>query len=178
MGPKIKELNEKWAAYCGTKRSVALANGTVTMELALRARGIGPGDEVIVPAWTFMATAIVVLQVGAVPVFVDVDPNNLCIDPVRIEEAITERTRAIIPVHYGGHPCDMDRIMEIARRHELVVIEDAAQAHGAIWRGLKMGKFGDCGSYSFQQAKNLQCGEGGSLVTDCLLYTSPSPRDS
>ena len=166
MGPKIRELNEKWAAYCGTKRSVALANGTVTMELALRARGIGPGDEVIVPAWTFMATAIVVLQVGAVPVFVDVDPNNMCIDPARIEEAITERTRAIIPVHYGGHPCDMDRIMEIARRHDLVVIEDAAQAHGAIWKGLKMGKFGDCGSYSFQQSKNLQCGEGGSLVTD------------
>lgn len=166
MGPKIKELNEKWAAYCGTRRSVALANGTVTMELALRARGIGPGDEVIVPAWTFMATAIVVLQVGAVPVFVDVDPNNICIDPARVEEAITERTRAIIPVHYGGHPCDMDRIMEIARRHQLVVIEDAAQAHGAIWRGLKMGKFGDCGSYSFQQAKNLQCGEGGSIVTD------------
>ena len=166
MGPKIKELNEKWAAYCGSKRSVALANGTVTMELALRARGIGPGDEVIVPAWTFMATAIVVLQVGGVPVFVDVDPNNMCIDPSRIEEALTERTRAIIPVHFGGHPCDMDRIMDIARQHELVVVEDAAQAHGAIWKGQKMGQFGDCGSYSFQQSKNLQCGEGGSLVTD------------
>lgn len=166
LGPKIKELNEKWAAYCGTRRSVALANGTVTMELALRAKGIGPGDEVIVPAWTFMATAIVVAQVGATPVFVDVDPNNMCIDPARIEEAITERTRAIIPVHFGGHPCDMDRIMAIARKHHLVVIEDAAQAHGAIWRGFKMGKFGDCGSYSFQQSKNLQCGEGGSVVTD------------
>jgi dTDP-4-amino-4,6-dideoxygalactose transaminase len=166
LGPKIKELNERWAAYCGTRRSVALANGTVTMELALRARGIGPGDEVIVPAWTFMATAIVVVQVGATPVFVDVDPNTMDIAPARIEEAITERTRAIIPVHFGGHPCDMDRIMEIARSRQLVVIEDAAQAHGAIWRGLKMGKFGDCGSYSFQQAKNLQCGEGGSLVTD------------
>lgn len=166
LGPKIKELNEKWAAYCGTRRSVALANGTVTMELALRVRGIGPGDEVIVPAWTFMATAIVVLQVGAVPVFVDVDPNNMCIDPARIEEALTDRTRAIIPVHFGGHPCDMDRIMEIARQRELIVIEDAAQSHGAIWKGLKTGQFGDSGSYSFQQAKNLQCGEGGSLVTD------------
>jgi dTDP-4-amino-4,6-dideoxygalactose transaminase len=166
MGSKIKEFNEKWAAYCGALRSVALANGTVTMELALRARGIGPGDEVIVPAWTFMATAVVALQVGAVPVFVDVDPNSICIDPSRIEEAITERTRAIIPVHFGGHPCDMDRIMEIARRHELIVVEDAAQSHGATWRGKKMGTFGDAGSYSFQQAKNLQCGEGGSLITD------------
>jgi dTDP-4-amino-4,6-dideoxygalactose transaminase len=166
MGAKIKELNEKWAAYCGTNRSIALANGTVTMELALRARDVGPGDEVIVPAWTFMATQIVVLQVGAVPVFVDVDPDNMCIDPDRIEEAITERTRGIIPVHYGGHPCDMDRIIEIAQRYDLVVVEDAAQAHGAMWRGLKMGKFGDSGSYSFQQSKNIQCGEGGSLVTD------------
>jgi len=166
MGRKIGEFNEKWAAYCGARRSVALANGTVTMELALRAGGIGPGDEVIVPAWTFMATAIVALQVGAVPVFVDVDPNSMCIDPDRIEEAITERTRAIIPVHFGGHPCDMDRIMEIARRHELIVVEDAAQSHGAIWKGKKMGTFGDSGSYSFQQAKNLQCGEGGSLITD------------
>jgi len=166
MGPKIRELNEKWAAYCGTKRSVALANGTVTMELALRARGVGPGDEVVVPAWTFMATAIVALQVGAVPVFVDVDPDSICIDPARIEEALTDRTRAIIPVHYGGHPCDMDRIMEIARQNDLVVIEDAAQSHGALWKGLMTGKFGDAGSYSFQQSKNLQCGEGGSLVTD------------
>jgi dTDP-4-amino-4,6-dideoxygalactose transaminase len=166
LGPKIRELNERWAAYCGTRRSVALANGTVTMELAMHARGIGPGDEVIVPAWTFMATAIVVAQLGATPVFVDVDPNTMCIAPQCIEEAITERTRAVIPVHFGGHPCDMDRLIDIARRHGLLVIEDAAQAHGAIWRGIRVGKFGDSGSYSFQQAKNLQCGEGGSLVTD------------
>ena len=166
MGPKIREFNEKWAAYCGVRRSVALANGTVTMELALRARGIGPGDEVIVPAWSFMATAIVVLQVGATPVFVDVDPANMCIAPDRIEEALTGRTRGIIPVHYGGHPCDMDRIMAIARRHSLIVVEDAAQCHGATWRGKVAGSFGDSGSFSFQQSKNLQCGEGGSLVTD------------
>jgi dTDP-4-amino-4,6-dideoxygalactose transaminase len=166
LGPKIDELNRKWADYCGTERSVALANGTVTMELSLRALDIGPGDEVIVPAWTFMATASAVLQAGAIPVFVDIDPLNLCISPESVEEAINGRTRAMIPVHFGGHPCDMDRLTETARKHSLVMIEDAAQAHAAIWRGQKMGKFGACGSYSFQQSKNLQCGEGGSVVTD------------
>lgn len=166
LGPKIDEFNRAWAAYCGTKRSVALANGTVTMELALRALGVGSGAEVIVPAWTFMATAVVVLQVGASPVFVDIDPETLCIDPAAIEAAVTDRTRAVIPVHLAGHPCDVDRIAEIARKRGLLVIEDAAQAHGAIWRGKKMGRFGICGSYSFQQSKNLQCGEGGSVVTD------------
>jgi len=166
FGPKIAELNRTWASYCGTRRSVALANGTVTMELSLRALGVLPGMEVVVPAWTFMATAVAVLHAGCVPVFVDVDPNNLCIDPTAVEQNISSRTRAIIPVHFAGHPSDMDRIMALARRHDLLIIEDAAQAHGAIWRGRKMGAFGVCGSYSFQQSKNLQCGEGGSVVTD------------
>jgi dTDP-4-amino-4,6-dideoxygalactose transaminase len=166
LGPKIDELNSSWAGYCGTKRSVALANGTVTLELALRALGIRPGDEVIVPAWTFMATVAVVPLCGAVPVFVDVDRNTLCMDPEAVEAAISERTRALIPVHFAGHPCDMDRLGEVSRKHDLVVVEDAAQAHGAVWRGKKMGRFGACGSYSFQQSKNLQCGEGGSIVTD------------
>ena len=166
LGPKINEFNERWASYCGVCRSVLLANGTVTMELSLRALGIGPGMEVLVPAWSFMATVDVVLQVGAIPVFVDVDPDTLCIDPIAAEAAISPMTRAIIPVHYAGHPCDMDAIMELANRYQLRVIEDAAQAHGAIWRGAKMGCFGDCGSYSFQQSKNLQCGEGGSVVTN------------
>jgi dTDP-4-amino-4,6-dideoxygalactose transaminase len=166
LGPKIDALNALWAEYCGTRRSVALANGTVTMELALRALGVGPGAEVIVPAWTFMATAIAVLNVGAVPVFVDIEQESLCMSPQEADAAVSDSTRAMIPVHYGGHPCDMDQLMEVARRRDLVVIEDAAQAHGAIWGRRKMGAFGDCGSYSFQQSKNLQCGEGGSIVTD------------
>jgi dTDP-4-amino-4,6-dideoxygalactose transaminase len=166
FGSKIDELNRVWAAYCGTRRSVALANGTVTMELALRALGVGAGAEVIVPAWTFMATAAAVLQVGAIPVFVDVDSKALCLDPDAVEAAISANTRAIIPVHFGGHPCDMDRLVPLASRHDMLMIEDAAQAHGASWRGRRMGTFGECGSYSFQQSKNLQCGEGGSIVTD------------
>lgn len=166
LGPKIEELNRRWAEYCGTRRGVALANGTVTMELALRALGVRPGAEVIVPAWTFMATAMAVLQAGAVPVFVDVEPDSLCLSVGATEEAISSSTRAIIPVHYGGHPCDMDGLMDLAQRRGLLVIEDAAQAHGAVWKGRKMGSFGECGSYSFQQYKNLQCGEGGSVVTD------------
>jgi len=166
FGPKIDELNRSWAAYCGTRRSVALANGTVTLELALRALGMSPGDEVIVPSWTFMATAAAVLQVGAVPVFVDIDPDNLCLDPAAVAAAISDSTRAIIPVHFGGHTCDMDQLGAICDRHDLLMVEDAAQAHGASWRGRRMGTFGNCGSYSFQQSKNLQCGEGGSVVTD------------
>lgn len=166
MGPKIAEFNRVWADYCDTRRSVALANGTVTIELAVRAFGIGPGDEVIVPAWTFIATAAAVLNVGATPVFVDVEPRHLCIAPDAVEAAVSERTRGIVPVHLAGHPCDMDTLVEISARCGLALIEDAAQAHGAIWRGKKMGSFGDAGSYSFQQSKNLQCGEGGSVVTN------------
>lgn len=166
MGPKIAQLNRSWAAYCGTARSVALANGTVTMELALRAYGVGPGDEVVVPAWTFAATAIAVSRVGAIPVFVDIDPDTLCIDPAALAAVIGPRTRAVIAVHFGGHPADMHAILDLAREHQLKVIEDAAQAHGAILTGRLVGSFGDAGSFSFQQSKNLQCGEGGSLVTD------------
>lgn len=166
LGPKIDEFNEAWAGYSGTRRSVLLANGTVTLELALRALGVGPGDEVIVPAWTFMATAVAVLQVGATPVFIDVDPRHLCLNPDATANAVTTSTRAIVPVHLAGHPCDMDALTALAARHGLVIIEDAAQAHGATWRGRSVGSFGECGSFSFQQSKNLQCGEGGSVVTD------------
>lgn len=166
MGPKIAELNERWATFCGTRRSVALANGTATLELSLRGLGIGPGDEVIVPAWTFMATASAVLQIGAVPVFVDVDAESLCLSPAATEAALGPRTRAMIPVHFAGHPCDMDALGVLAEGHGLVVIEDAAQAHGAIWRGRMTGSLGRCASFSFQQSKNLQCGEGGAVTTD------------
>lgn len=166
LGRKVEELNRLWASYCGTRRSVALSNGTATIELALRALGVGPGDEVIVPAWTFMATAAAVLQIGASPVFVDVEAGSLCMDADALEAALSPRVKAVVPVHFAGHPCDMDRISTLASRYGLAVVEDAAQAHGAIWRGRSVGALGSCGSFSFQQYKNLQCGEGGSVTTD------------
>ena len=166
LGPKITELNDKFARYCDVKYGAAVANGTVTMELCLKAWGIGPGNEVIVPAVTFMATAIAVHHIGAIVVYVDIDPRTLNIDPAKAADAITDRTRAIIPVHAGGHPCDMDPLMEIARKHNIKVVEDAAQAHGAIYRGRKVGSLGDAASFSFQQSKNMQSGEGGIVVSD------------
>jgi len=166
LGPKITALNEKFAHYCGVKHGAAVANGTVSMELCLKAWGIGPGDEVIVPAFTFMATPIAVHHVGATPVYVDIDPKTENIDPDCISDAISDRTRAVIPVHIGGHPCDMDPVIEIARTHGLKVLEDAAQSHGAIYKGKKTGSLGDAGSFSFQQSKNMQSGEGGIVVSD------------
>lgn len=166
LGPRIDMLNQTWAEFCNTRRSVALANGTVAIELSLRAFGVGPGDEVIVPAWTFMATASAVAMAGATPIFVDVDKNSLCMNPDDVEAAITTRTRALVPVHFGGHPADMDALGNIAERHNLTIVEDAAQAHGASWRGQRVGGLGDCGSFSLQQSKNLQCGEGGLVTTN------------
>ena len=166
LGPKIAELNEKFAKYCGVKYGAAVANGTVSLELCLVAWGIGPGDEVIVPAATFMATAIAVHKVGATVVYVDIDPKTLNIDNSKVADAITDKTKAIIAVHIGGHPCDMDPLMEIARKHNIKVLEDAAQAHGAIYKGRKVGSLADAASFSFQQSKNLQSGEGGIVVSD------------
>ncbi len=166
LGPKITEFNEKFAIYCDTKYGAAVANGTVSMELCLVAWGIGPGDEVIIPAATFIATAIAVHNVGATVVYVDVDPKTLNIDNVKVADAITDRTKAIIPVHIGGHPCDMDPLLEIAGKHDIKVLEDAAQAHGAIYKGRKVGSLADAASFSFQQSKNLQSGEGGMVLSD------------
>jgi dTDP-4-amino-4,6-dideoxygalactose transaminase len=166
LGPKITELNEKFARYCDVKYGAAVANGTVTMELCLKAWDIGPGDEVIVPAVTFMATAIAVHHVGATVVYVDIDPKTLNIDNIKVADAITDSTKAIIPVHHAGHPCDMDPLMEIAKKYDIKVLEDAAQAHGAIYKGRKVGSIGDAASFSFQQSKNMQSGEGGIVVSD------------
>jgi dTDP-4-amino-4,6-dideoxygalactose transaminase len=149
----------------GDAHCVAVANGTVSLEVALRSEGIGPGDEVIVPPYTFMATASAVLQVGALPVFVDVERETLNIDPACFASAITPRTRAVIPVHFGGHPAHMDPILEIARRHGIVVIEDAAHAHGGQYNGRRLGALGEWGSFSFQQSKIMTAGEGGCLTT-------------
>ncbi len=166
LGPKITELNKKFAEYCDAKYGAAVANGTVSMELCLVAWGIGPGDEVIIPAATFMATAVAVHNVGATVVYVDVDPKTLNIDNAKVADAITNRTKAIIPVHIGGHPCDMGPLLEIAGKHDIKVLEDAAQAHGAIYKGRKVGSLADVASFSFQQSKNLQSGEGGIVVSD------------
>ncbi|MBE3577236.1 MAG: DegT/DnrJ/EryC1/StrS family aminotransferase [Limnochordales bacterium] len=165
-GALIPKFEERFASYQHTRFAVLAANGTVTLEMALRALSIGPGDEVIVPAYTFIATAAVIFQVGAIPVVVDIDPRDCNIDPVKVEAAISERTRAIIAVHVGGGPADLDRLTQLSSRYGVALIEDAAQAHGAEWRGRRVGSFGVCGSFSFQSSKNLTCGEGGALVTN------------
>lgn len=159
-------FNEEFAAYTGAASCAMMANGTVTLEVAMQALGIGPGDEVIVPAYTWIATGTSVVVAGATPVVVDIDPDNLCIDPEKIEEAITPRTRAIIPVHLYGSMADMDKIMEIARKHGLFVIEDCAHAHGSLWKGKHAGTIGNVGSFSFQQSKTLASGEGGACITN------------
>ena len=143
-----------------------MANGTVTLEVAMQALGIGPGDEVIVPAYTWLATGTAVVVVGATPVVVDIEPDTYCIDPVEVEKAITPKTRAIIPVHLYGSMADMDKIMEIARKHNLFVIEDCAHAHGSEWAGKHAGTLGDVGSFSFQQSKTIASGEGGACITN------------
>lgn len=165
-GKFIEEFEREFAKYCGVKYGVATANGTVALHLALKALGIGKGDEVIVPTLTFVATANAVTYCGAKPVFVDSHPEYWCIDPEKIEEKITPRTKAIIPVHLYGHPCDMDRIMEIARNYNLYVIEDAAEAHGAEYKSKKVGSFGDISCFSFYGNKMITTGEGGMCLTN------------
>ncbi len=165
-GPKEIEFNRAFAKFCGTKYSVCAANGTVTLQLALEALGIGWGDEVILPGLTWQATAATIIDVNATPVLVDVIEDTWCIDPEKIEEAITPRTKAIIPVHLYGAFSDMDAIMEIAKKHNLVVIEDCAHKHGGEWNGKKAGSIGDIGSFSFQLSKHLTAGEGGALTTN------------
>ena len=155
-----------FAAYQGAAHGILMVNGTITMEVACKALGIGWGDEVIVPALTFSATAYAPMAAGALPVFVDVTPDTWTIDPEQVEAAITERTRAIIPVHLGHHMADMDRIMDIARRNGLSVIEDCAHAHGQRWQDQGAGCIGDFGSFSHQSSKILTSGEGGSLLTN------------
>lgn len=163
-GPQSAEFARRFAEMQGGGYAVLMANGTVTMEVALRAAGIGWGDEVIVPAYTFQATAAAPMAAGAIPVIVDIDPETYCIDPVAVEAAITPKTKAIIPVHLGAQMADMDAIRQIAERHNLVVIEDCAHAHGATWRGRGAGTIGHFGSFSLQSSKILTTGEGGVLL--------------
>ena len=159
-------FNEEFAAYTGAASCAMMANGTVTLEVAMQALGIGPGDEVIVPSYTWIATGTAVVVVGATPVVVDIEPDTYCIDPVEVEKAITPKTRAIIPVHLYGSMADMDKIMEIAKKHNLSVIEDCAHAHGSEWAGKHAGTLSDVGSFSFQQSKTIASGEGGACITN------------
>ena len=164
-GSKVDEFREAFSAYFGVDYAFPVTNGSVGLELALRNAGIGPGDEVITPPTTWVATNLAPLMVGADPVFVDVSPDNYCLDPDRIEEAITPRTRAIIPVHIGGYLCDMQRIIQIAETHDLIVIEDCAQAHGSKYQGRLAGTLGQLGCFSFEKSKLMTAGEGGMVIT-------------
>jgi len=165
-GKFIEEFEVEFAKYCGMKFGIATANGTVALHLALKASGIKKGDEVLIPDLSFIATANTVVYCNAKPVFVDSHPNYWCIDPAKIEEKITPKTKAIIPVHLYGHPCDMDFIMEIAEKYNLTIIEDAAEAHGSEYKSKKCGSFGDLNCFSFFANKLITTGEGGMCLTN------------
>ncbi len=166
QGPRVEEFEKKFARYIGTEHAIATSSGTTALYLALLALGVGPGDEVITTPFSFIATANAILFCGAKPVFVDIDSKTFNINPDRIEEKITGRTKAIIPVHLYGHPSDMDPIIEIARKHRLKILEDSAQAHGAEYNGQKVGSIGDCAAFSFYATKNMITGEGGMVTTN------------
>jgi dTDP-4-amino-4,6-dideoxygalactose transaminase len=167
LGPNVQALEQEWADYCGVSHAVGVGSGTEALHLLLRAFGVGPGDEVITVSFTFIATIEAIIHVGATPVLVDIDPETLCIDPERVADSLTPRTRAIIPVHLYGHPADMDPLREIAGEHSIWVIEDPAQAHGALHRGAPVGGLGDGGAFSFYVSKNLAAyGEGGMITTN------------
>ena len=166
-GPDVKAFEKEFAAFLGVSHAIPCANGTDALHIAFRALGIGPGDEVITTAFTFVATAGTISLTGATPVFVDIDPETFNIDPAAIEAAITPRTKAIAPVHLFGSPADMDPIMEIARKHNLAVVEDCAQSTGATYKGRMTGTIGTIGCFSFFPSKNLGCfGDGGMVVTN------------
>jgi len=165
-GTRTLQFEQEFAAYHQAGFGIAVTNGTAALEVALATLGIGPGDEVIVPDFTFVATASAVLFTGALPVLVDVTPDTYCIDPDLVEAAITPATRAIIGVHMGGHPADLDRLMEIARKYGVYLVEDSSHAHGSEWRGRRIGAIGDIGTFSFQASKLMTAGEGGMIVTN------------
>ena len=165
-GKYVSEFEKQFAAYCDCKYGVAVCNGTVSLHLALVAMGIGKGDEVIIPTFTMIASAFAVCYTGATPVFVDADKETWNIDVAKIEEKITSRTKAIMPVHIFGQMCEMDKITEIAKKHNLFVLEDAAEAHGATYNRRKAGSYSDIASFSFFANKNITTGEGGMLVTN------------
>lgn len=163
---KVGQFEDAFAAYQHARHGIAVTNGTTALECALKSAGVEAGDEVLVPALTFVASATAIALVNGIPVFVDVDPETYNIDPDAMEAAITDQTRAAVVVHNGGYPCDLDRIREIARKHDLKIIEDCAHAHGSEWKGTRVGAIGDLGTFSFQMGKTLTCGEGGMVLTN------------
>ncbi len=165
-GTRTKEFEKTFAVYQQAKHGICVNSGTTALRLALTAAGVEAGTEVIVPAYTFIATASAVLDMGAIPIFVDIDPETYNIDPAKAEEAITGRTAALMPVHFAGRPTDMDAVMAMANKHQLKVVEDAAQAWGAEWAGRRVGAIGDAGCFSFQSSKNVNAGEGGIILTN------------
>lgn len=165
QGQRVLDFEGRFANFCGVRHAVAVSSGTAALHTALLAHGIGPGDEVITTPFTFISTANAILCTGAKPVFVDIEPETFNIDPALIEEKITRRTRAILPVHLFGHPCNMEAITKLAKMYSLVIVEDACQAHGASIWGEKVGSFGT-GCFSFYATKNLTTGEGGMITTD------------
>ncbi|KTD24324.1 pyridoxal phosphate-dependent enzyme [Legionella lansingensis] len=166
LGPYLERFEREFAEYCGVKHCVSTSNGTVAIHLALKALGIGSGDEVIIPDLTFAATANAVILAGAKPVIVDVRNSDWCIDPVLVRQNITARTKAIIPVHLYGHPCAMKELWVIAKEYDLKIIEDAAEAHGAEYQGRRVGGLGDCATFSFYGNKIITTGEGGCITTN------------
>jgi dTDP-4-amino-4,6-dideoxygalactose transaminase len=165
-GPRVAEFEAKFAAFQDARFGVTTSSGTTALETCLRALRVGAGDEVVVPAYTFIATASAVVNVGARPVFADVLPDTLCMDPADAERKLTPRTRAIMPVHLAGHVADMDALVRLARRHDVRVVEDACHSWGSKWNGKGTGAIGDCGVFSFQASKNLSSAEGGIVLTD------------
>lgn len=166
-GPEVDRFEEEFAAYCHADYSVGVGTGTDALFLTLKAAGIGPGDEVVTVPHTFIATVSAIAQTGATVVFADIDPQSYCLDPRSLEAVITPRTRAVVPVHLYGHPTDMDPLMEIANRHSLFVLEDACQAHGALYKGRRVGSLGHAAAFSFYPSKNLGAfGDGGAVTTN------------
>jgi len=165
-GTKTLEFEQAFAKFHGARHGVAVTNGTAALEVTMAALGVGPGDEVIVPNFTFVATASAVLFANALPVLVDVDPETYCIDPDLAEQAITPRTKAIVAVHMGGHPADLDRLKTICRRHKIALVEDSSHAHASEWRGKRIGTFGVAGTFSFQSSKLITAGEGGMIISN------------
>lgn len=166
QGKKVEQFQKEFAQYTQSKYGVATSSGTTALHTALVAADIGPGDEVITTPFTFAATANSVLYSGAKPVFADIDPKTFNLDAASVEEKITDKTKAILPVHLYGQPADMDAICEVAQKHDLKIIEDAAQAHGAVYKGKKIGSIGDLGCFSFYPTKNITTGEGGMVTTN------------
>lgn len=169
-GPFVKKFEESFSKFIGRKYGIAVGTGTAALEIAMGAVGIKPGDEVIMPSFTIISCALAVVNYGGVPVFVDSDPETWNLDVNKIEEKITKKTKAIMPVHIYGHPCDMDVILKIAKKYNLLIIEDAAEAHGAEYKAKKCGSFGDIACFSFFSNKIISTGEGGMLLTDNKKY--------